>query len=194
MEEKPKKTWGKSARWPDEIEKLRQIINKTGLVETTKWGGPMFTYRGKNVLGLGGFKNYVAIWFIKGVFLKDTAGVLINANEGNTKGLRQWRFASADEIDEKLVFEYINEAIDVEKAGLAITPDKKETIVPEYLEAQLHADEALKAAFEGFSAYKQREFCEYIAEAKQEKTQVNRFEKIKPMILKGMGLNDKYRK
>ncbi|MFP9099084.1 YdeI/OmpD-associated family protein [Flavobacterium sp. RHBU_24] len=194
MDEKPKKAWDKSAQWPDEIEKLRQIINKTGLTETTKWGGPMFTYKGKNVLGLGGFKNYVAIWFIKGVFLKDAKGVLLNANEGNTKGLRQWRFTSAAEIDEERVLGYINEAIEVEKAGLAITPDKKETIVPEYLEVKLQADLKLKTAFEGFSAYKQREFCEYIAEAKQEKTQANRFEKIKPMILDGIGLNDRYRK
>lgn len=194
MEDKPKKTWDKQALWPAEIEKLRQIVNKTGLVETSKWGGPVFTYNGKNVLGLGGFKNYVTIWFYKGVFLKDTKGVLVNANEGVTKGLRQWRFTSVDDIDEKTVLEYINEAIAVEIEGLAITPDKKETLIPEYLSMQLDSDIALRTAFENFSAYKQREFCEYIAEAKQEKTRVSRFTKIKPMILDGTGLNDKYRK
>jgi uncharacterized protein YdeI (YjbR/CyaY-like superfamily) len=35
---------------------------------------------------------------------------------------------------------------------------------------------------------------EYINEAKQEKTKANRLEKIKPMILSNIGLNDKYRK
>lgn len=194
MAEQKKSPWDKSGKWPEGLEKLKTIINTTGLVETTKWGGPVYTYNGKNVLGIGGFDNFFTIWFFKGVFLKDEANVLVNANEGVTKGLRQWRFTSAEGIDEKLVLRYITEAIEVEKNGLAITPDKKETVVPEYLENQLNADSALKAAFEAFSPYKQREFCENIADAKQEKTKAARFEKIKPLILSGIGLNDKYRK
>ena len=35
---------------------------------------------------------------------------------------------------------------------------------------------------------------EYLNDAKQEKTTINRLEKIKPMILSNIGLNDKYRK
>lgn len=194
MDEKPKRTWDKSSKWPEEMHLLKAIIAKTPLVETTKWGGPVYTHNGKNVLGVGGFTNYVALWFFKGVFLKDEAGVLVNANEENTKGLRQWRFSSMDQIDEKLVLQYINEAIAVEEQGLAITPTKKETVIPEYLQQQLDADNSLKTAFEGFTPFKQREFCEYIAEAKQDKTKQARFEKIHPMILEGRGLNDRYRK
>ncbi len=41
--------------------------------------------------------------------------------------------------------------------------------------------------------YKQRDYCEYIAEAKQQKTKESRLEKIIPMISKGQGLNDKYK-
>ncbi|WP_116787473.1 YdeI/OmpD-associated family protein [Flavobacterium psychrotrophum] len=193
MAEQKKTAWDKSSKWPQELDKLKAIINTTGLVETTKWGGPVYTYNGKNVLGIGGFTHFFTIWFFKGVFLKDEAGILVNANEGNTKGLRQWRFTSIDEIDEKSILTYVHEAIAVEKAGLAITPDKKETIIPEYLAAQLDADPDLKNAFEGFTPFKQREFCEYIAEVKQDKTKNTRFEKIRPLILQGKGLNDKYR-
>jgi uncharacterized protein YdeI (YjbR/CyaY-like superfamily) len=57
----------------------------------------------------------------------------------------------------------------------------------------LNADSAFRIAFETFSAFKQKEFLEYIATAKQEKTKITRFEKIKPMILQNIGLNDKYR-
>ena len=53
---------------------------------------------------------------------------------------------------------------------------------------------ALQEAFQKFSPYKQKEFLEYIETAKQEKTKITRFEKIKPMILENIGLNDKYRK
>jgi uncharacterized protein YdeI (YjbR/CyaY-like superfamily) len=194
MEEKPKRVWDKSSKWPEELNALKAIIAKTPLVETTKWGGPAYTYNNKNVLGVGGFSKFFTIWFFKGVFLKDESNVLINANEGNTKGLRQWRFTSIEEIDEKLILKYINEAIEVEKQGLSITPAKKETVIPELLQKQLDEDSNLKQAFEAFSPYKQREFCEYIAEAKQEKTKLARLEKIIPMIQENRGLNDGYRK
>ena len=117
------KTWDKTNQWTDEIDLLKSIVNKTPLTETTKWGGIVYTYNGKNVLGIGGFKNYFTIWFFKGVFLKDEANMLVNANEENTKSLRQWRFASKSEVNEKIVLEYINEAIDVENAGLEIKPE-----------------------------------------------------------------------
>lgn len=41
---------------------------------------------------------------------------------------------------------------------------------------------------------KQREYNEYIEQAKQEKTKASRIEKIKPLILENKGLNDKYKK
>jgi uncharacterized protein YdeI (YjbR/CyaY-like superfamily) len=40
---------------------------------------------------------------------------------------------------------------------------------------------------------KQRDYCEHIELAKQEKTKLARIEKIKPMLLKGIGLYDKYK-
>ena len=119
-----KKTWNKTNQWVEEIELLKSIVNKTPLVETTKWGGIVYTYDDKNVLGLGGFKNYFTIWFFKGVFLKDEANLLVNANEENTKSLRQWRFTSKDDVNEKMILQYIYEAIEVEKAGLEIKPQK----------------------------------------------------------------------
>jgi len=121
------------------------------------------------------------------------AKVLVNANEGNTKSLRQWRFTSTSDIDEKSILTYVNEAIEVERAGLAIPPEKKEINIPEYLKKELDSNINLANSFNTFSTYKQKEFCEFIAEAKQEKTKVTRLEKIKPMILAGVGLHDKYR-
>lgn len=192
MEEK--NPWMKNDQWSEELEKLVAIIAKTELVATKKWGGDVYTINNKNVIGIGGFKNYFTIWFWNGVFLKDEAKVLVNANEGVTKGLRQWRFTSAAELDEKLILRYVNEAIANEKAGLSIKPEKKEAMKCDFLEAELTKDAHLKKAFEAFSPYKQKEFWEYMASAKQEKTKITRFEKIKPMILEGKGLNDKYRK
>lgn len=185
--------WNKTNQWENEIEQLHAIIRKTPLVETTKWGGPVYTYNNKNVLGIGGFKSYFGIWFYNGVFLKDEKKLLINANEENTKSLRQMRFNSVNEIDEKLILAYIKEAIEIEEKGLAIPKEKKETIIPEILQNELDKNSELKNKFNTFSPYKQREFIEHITSAKQEKTQMARLEKIIPMILEEKGLNDKYR-
>lgn len=188
-----KSTWSKVNDWDEELDFLKSIIAKTELVETIKWGVPTYTINNKNVLGIGSFKSYVGIWFFNGAFLKDEEKVLVNANEGVTKALRQWRFQSKDEMNEKLILSYIKEAIENEKAGISTKPAKKEAIVSEFMNAQFKLDSKLKIAFDVFSPFKQREFLEYIETAKQEKTKITRFEKIKPMIQNGIGLNDKYR-
>src|SRR6476620_5677517 len=162
MEEK-KKVWDKVNQWEDELRQLRAIIQKTELVETQKWGGEVYTINNKNVLGIGGFKNYFVIWFWNGVFLKDEAKVLVNANEGVTKGLRQWRFTSAKDIDEKLILHYIREAIANEKAGLSIKPEKKEPMKCDFFEGELKKDRTLNAAFDKFTPGKQKEFWEFMA-------------------------------
>lgn len=185
--------WNKTNQWENEIEQLHAIIRKTSLVETTKWGGSVYTHKNKNVVGIGGFKSYFGIWFYNGVFLKDEKKLLINANEENTKSLRQMRFTSVNEIDEKLILYYINEAIEIEEKGLFIPKEKKETIIPELLQNELDKNQELLSKFNAFSPYKQREFIEHLTSAKQEKTQLARLEKIIPLIVEGKGLNDKYR-
>src|SRR4030066_2126314 len=110
--------------WTKELEITAAIIAKAPLNKSKKWGADVFTFNGKNVVSYGGFKNYFAIWFYNGVFLKDKYKVLINAQEMKTKSLRQWRFKSIEEIDEKKILEYINEAIEIEKKGLKIMPEK----------------------------------------------------------------------
>lgn len=188
-----KNNWNKVNEWHEELDALKSILNKTELVETVKWGGPVFTANGKNVLGIGGFKNYFTIWFFNGAFMKDPKAVLVNAQEGVTKSLRQWRFTSKDEIDEKLVLQYVNEAIENTKQGKVGKPTKKEPIVSVLLDQEMALDSNLKNAFEQFSPYKQYEFLEYVESAKREETKMARIEKIKPMILNRIGLNDKYR-
>lgn len=185
--------WDKVNNWEEELLFLKSIIDKTELTETIKWGGPIYVYNKKNVIGIGGFKNYFAIWFLNGVFLKDEKKRLINAQEDKTKSMRQWRFTSKEEVNEKEVLEYILEAIENEKQGKVIKPAKKEAIVSELLEKEMKQNPTLSEAFHKFSPYKQYEFVEYIETAKQEKTKLSRIEKVIPMILGNVGLNDKYR-
>ena len=94
---------------------------------------------------------------------------------------------------EKLILEYIKEAITIEDKGLSIKKEKKETIISDFFKSFLKENPTLKNEFENLTPYKQREYLEFIDTAKQEKTKLARLEKIKPLLAKGKGLNDKYR-
>ena len=183
----------KHDQWSKQLSAARKIMNSAGLTETIKWGTPHYTFEGQIIVGLAGFKNHCAFWFNQGVFLKDKAKVLINAQEGTTRGLRQWRMEEGDKLDIKLLKAYVLEAIEVQKAGKKITPKKKELNVPAELAAAMKKNAKLKKGFEGLTPGKQKEYAEHIDSAKQEKTRASRLEKAIPMITAGAGLYDKYK-
>ena len=182
-------------KWSEELRILRSLIDSTELVETIKWGAPVYTLNSKNVLSLGAFKNHFGIWFFNGVFLKDAHHLLVNAQEGKTKAMRQFKFIAAKDINENQVLAYIKEAIENQKAGKEVKPDlnTKSLIIPELLQKALSSDAILKQSYDKLTPYKQREYAEYLNTAKRDATKIKRLEKIKPMILQGIGLHDKYR-
>ena len=180
--------------WVEELTLIREIILSTGLIEEIKWGGPIYTLNGKNVLAIGGFKNFATIWFHQGVFLSDPKGVLVNASEGKTRGLRQWRFTSMEQIKPAVIKKYILEAIKNAKEGKEIKPEKKAPLpLPAELQSVFKKDKVAKTSFDKLTPGKQREYIEYIAEAKGEETRRRRVAKSIPMITSGLGLNDKYK-
>ncbi|MEQ8954585.1 MAG: YdeI/OmpD-associated family protein [Gammaproteobacteria bacterium] len=183
----------KHPRWAAQLDTLRKAVISAGLEETIKWGLPTYTRDGKNLIGLAAFKNHCALWFHNGSFLKDKAGKLLNAQEGRTRGLRQWRFEEGDKIPPGLVNAYIKEAIANHDGGIRITPQKKSLVLPVELSTAFKKNAKLKKAFDGLTPGKQREYAEHIASAKQEKTRLNRLKKATPLILKGAGLHDKYK-
>jgi len=181
--------------WQVELRSLRKVLLSTELEETIKWGMPYYTWSGKNIVGMSGFKSYFGLWFTQGVFLKDKAGVLINAQDGTTKALRQWRMSSKDEIKPKLIKSYLQEAIEIAKAGKSIAPARNKIfVVPPELTLEMTNNASLKSSFENLSQSQKREYSEHINSAKREETKARRLTKIIPMILSGAGLNDKYRK
>ncbi len=188
--------WHKyKGRWKEAEERMQTIVERTDLRKEFKWGTNVYTFQGKNVVGWGGFKDFFSVWFYNGVFLEDKEKVLITASEGKTKALRQWRFTDVAQMDEKKILAYILESIQTVKDGKEIKPERLAPLQPEgLLKERLASDIAFQDAFDRLKPGKQREYIEYIEEAKQEKTKLTRLEKIKPMVLEGKGLHDKYRK
>ena len=134
-----------SESWQAELRQLRDILNATELTEEVKWGAPCYTYDGKNVVGMSGFKSYVGLWFHQGALLKDDNKVLVNAQEGVTKSLRQWRMTSAKDIKPAIIKRYVTEAIQLIKDGKSVGPAKKKpVVVPPELRNALQQEQSCK--------------------------------------------------
>jgi uncharacterized protein YdeI (YjbR/CyaY-like superfamily) len=182
----------KAKMWREEFEKLRMIILDCQLTEELKWGQPCYTFQNKNVVLMGGFKEYCALLFIKGALLNDANGLLIQQTE-NVQAGRQIRFTSVREIVEMepILKAYILEAIEVEKAGLKVNFNKNtELIFPEEFQKKLDENPALKTAFNALTPGRQRAYNLYFSSPKQSKTREARVEKWLQQILNGKGLND----
>lgn len=183
----------KEKKWREEFEKLRAIILDCDLTEELKWGQPCYTYEGKNILLIHGFKDYCAILFMKGALLEDAKGILIQQT-ANVQAARQIRFNNAREIVKlnTVLKSYIHEAIEVEKAGMKVELKKTtEYEIPEEFQVRLDKSAALKKAFYALTPGRQRAYLLYFSGAKQSKTREARVEKSVKAILKGKGLNDK---
>jgi uncharacterized protein YdeI (YjbR/CyaY-like superfamily) len=181
----------KVEKWRAESQKLRTILLGFPLSEELKWGQPCYTFQGKNVVLIGGFKEYCTLAFFKGALMADPRGILVAP--GKVQAGRQIRFTSLREIIamESIAKTYIAEAIEVEKAGLKVKlKAHSEYTIPEELQRKLDAMPSLKAAFEALTPGRQRAYMFHVAAPKQTKTRESRVEKCMQQILDGKGLND----
>lgn len=184
--------FNKLKQWKEEFELLREIVLDCDLKEDFKWMHPCYTFDDKNIVLIHGFKDYCALLFHKGALLKDPHGILIQQTE-NVQAARQIRFAGVQEIDELqlIIKSYIDEAIEIEKAGLQVEYRKNtEYAIPEELHHKFVELPDLKTAFEALTPGRQRAYLLYFGGAKQSKTRESRVEKYIPHILNGKGMDD----
>jgi uncharacterized protein YdeI (YjbR/CyaY-like superfamily) len=182
----------KSEKWQEEIEQLRMIVLDCGLDEELKWGTPCYTFQGSNIVLIHVFKEYCALLFFKGALMNDPNGILIQQTE-NVQSARQVRFTSVTQITkmQRTLKSYIQEAIEVERAGLKVTLKKTEDYpVPVEFQNKLDKMPALKRAFEALTPGRQKAYLFHFASAKQSKTRESRIEKYLQQILDGKGLDD----
>lgn len=185
--------FNKLKQWKEEFNLLREILLDCGLTEDFKWMHPCYTFEGKNIVLIHGFKNYCALLFHKGALLKDPHGILVQQTE-NVQSARQIRFTESEKIDDiQLILKaYVAEAIEVEKSGLQVEFKKKdEHAIPEELENKFVEIPDLKAAFEALTPGRQRAYLLHFSSPKQSKTRESRIEKYMGHILNGKGMNDK---
>ncbi|QBJ85480.1 hypothetical protein DDI74_04045 [Chryseobacterium gleum] len=182
----------KATQWKEEFEKLRTIALSTELVEDLKWGCPCYTYEGKNIFLIHGFKEYCALLFFKGALMKDPDHILIQQTE-NVQAARQIRFTDVEQINdlEDILRQYMFEAVEIEESGAKVEMKKtKEFEIAEEFQKKLDQNPALQEAFKALTPGRQRAYLLHFSSAKQSKTREARIEKCIPQIMDGIGLND----
>ncbi|MEP1150765.1 MAG: DUF1801 domain-containing protein [Balneola sp.] len=177
--------------WQEEMRELRLIILDCDLTEEVKWGVPCYTYQGGNVFTMSALKDYCAIGFFKGALINDVHNILEKPGK-NTQAARLIKFTSVDQIVEMehQLRAYIQEAIDIEKAGLKVPMKKNPEPIPEELQDKLDNDPIFQEAFDALTPGRQRGYILHFSGAKQAKTRVSRIEKCTPKIMEGKGLHD----
>lgn len=175
-----------------EFAALRTLILDCDLIEELKWGHPCYTFGGRNLVLMHGFKEYCALLFFKGALLKDPKGILVQQTE-HVQAARQIRFTNVREIVrmKAILKTYIYEAVKVEEAGLKVEFKKTSDFkIPAEFQKKLDKMPALKKAFHTLTPGRQRAYIFYFSSAKQSRTREARVEKYVRQILDGKGMDD----
>ena len=181
----------RSEMWPDEIRALRSILLDCELTEDFKWGKPCYGHDGKNIAIVQEMKGFLALMFFKGALLEDPLGVLREQGP-NSRSAKRFEFTSVADVTElaPTIRDYVDEAIDVERAGLEVGPAPEPEFVEE-LQRRLDEDPELRTAFTSLTPGRQREYNLHFSSAKQASTRESRIDKCTSKILAGKGFRDR---
>lgn len=181
--------------WDEELQLMRSFVLDSDLEETCKWGVPCYTINDKNVLLISAFKNHCAFSFFKGSLINDPKQLLTKPGK-HSQATRFLSFTTVEQIarmKEDIQY-YIDQAIEIEKAGLRVNFKRNPEPLPEELERRMEEDPVFKSAFEALTPGRQRGYILYFSAPKQSKTRISRIDKYSSQILNGEGMHDRYKR
>ncbi|MBW8889546.1 MAG: YdeI/OmpD-associated family protein [Fibrobacteres bacterium] len=164
--------------------------------ETVKWGMPFFTYAGSPLMHMAAFKAHVVLGF--------WLGRLIVEEKAFETAMGQFgRITSLQDLPaDKVILACIKKAMALTDQG-AKNPGrsaedrakpKPPAKLPAFLQAAFRGDAKAAAGFKGLPPGKQREYIEWLAEAKTEATREKRLAQALEWMAEGKGRNWKYEK
>ena len=139
--------------------------------ETMKWSCPTFTVDGKILLGMAAFKAHAVVNFWRG----QEMGVEVSKDAMGQLG----KLTSVSDLPPDEKFDtLLRKGVELARTAPAPRKVKHEPmppaeIHPEFAEA-LKASPKAKEVLDGFSPSARREYVDWIAEAKQDRTRVKR--------------------
>ncbi len=175
---------------------LRELVHQAcpAAQETIKWGFPHFEYKGL-LCSMASFKKHCAFGFWKAKLMADYDRILFPVGEtamGHFGRIKSLKDLPADAKIRK----YIKEACRLNESGVKPerpkpTP-KKALSVPPYFRKALSKNPVAQANFKGFSYTHQKDYLEWVTEAKTETTRAKRTATSIQWLAEGKGRNWKY--
>jgi uncharacterized protein YdeI (YjbR/CyaY-like superfamily) len=174
------------------LEHIRKRVHAAvpQIEETLKWSAPAFTLDGKILLIIASFKAHAAVNFWRGQELP--------GNEANDDAMGQFgKLKSLEDLPSDAELDrLIREAAELAKNAPAARKTKHEpkpapAMHPDFAAALEEAPKA-KAVLDGFPPSAQRDYLEWIAEAKQEATRQKRIATALEWLAEGKRRNWKY--
>jgi uncharacterized protein YdeI (YjbR/CyaY-like superfamily) len=175
------------------LKRIRKAVHTAcpGVAETVKWGMPAFDYKGP-LVGMAGFKAHCALAFWKASLMKNIPtdiGVDAMGQFGRLESLN-------DTPPEGQLVKMVKEAAALNEAGVKVkrTPKapKPPAKAPADMLAAIKKNKKAAAAWGGFSPSAQREYVEWITDAKSADTRARRLETAIEWIADGKKRNWKY--
>ena len=170
------------------LEKVRERVHAVvpGVEEGMKWSHPNYLHNGKIVLGAAAFKQHASVHFWRGQEL----GVETKSGAMGQLG----KLTSVDDLPANLD-ELIRKAADLSTAPAPRkpkhAPKPPPPMHPEFAAALSKAPKA-KATLDGFPPSAQRDYLEWIAEAKQDATRHKRIATAVEWLSEGKRRNWQY--
>lgn len=158
--------------------------------EALKWSSPSFLYKGEILAGMAAFKRHATFGFWRGSL------VVGNGNE-QISGMGQFgRLTSIDDLPPRDELEaLVRKAMRLTDAGVKPPRDKhkkKPFLVPQDMRAAIDANAAAAATFEALPPSAQREYVDWISEAKRDETRAKRLAQAIEWLAEGKRRNWKY--
>lgn len=157
--------------------------------ETIKWGMPSFTYKGKILAGMASFKAHATFGYWNDAMLKE--------DEKNRSAMGQFgRLASLDDLPPRAaLIELTRRSMALIESGAK--PERQRTPksplpVPQDLQAAIDAAPSAKATWDGFPPSCQREYVEWVTEAKRDETRAKRLNQTVEWLAEGKRRHWKY--
>ncbi len=163
--------------------------------EVIKWGFPCFEYKGL-MCGMAAHKKHCSITFWKGVIMDDPEGILEVVGKTGMGSLG--KIATIDDLPTaNTLHAYLLHAVELQDSNIKPTQKKRsrtELTVPAVLEEALDQNPKARRGFDAFSYSNQKEYIEWIDNAKTDATRNRRLEQAIEWISEGKPRNWKYMK
>ena len=185
----------KSADWAKPILKsIRDTVHEVSpeIDEELKWGNPTFMHNGI-MCGMIAFKNYCAFHFWKGELI---LGKGMGGPDGAAAQLG--KLTSVKDLPpKKTIHAYVKKAMQLNAEGVKVqrpTKPRKALAMPEDFMAAIRKNKKALATYEQFSPSAQRDYIEWITDAKAEDTRNRRMAQAVEWMAEGKHRNWKYMK